>query len=152
MRRKKQEILDKTELEEIFREAVVCRLAIADADAPYIVPLNFGYRDNTLYFHSASEGRKLDLLRRHPDVGFELESGVEIVRGETACNWGVSFRSIIGYGRASIVEGSVDKRHALDIIMAHYSDEQFEFPDENLKRTVVVRVDITSMTGKRSAV
>jgi len=151
MRREKQEIHYQAELEEIFREAIVCRLAIADGDAPYIVPLNFGYQDNTLYFHSAAEGRKLDLLRKHPQVCFEVESGVEIVRGETACDWGVSFRSIIGFGRAELVEGADEKRRALDIIMSHYSDGKFEYPDSNLNRTTVIRVGITSMTGKRSA-
>ena len=152
MRRKKQEILDKTELEEIFSDAVVCRLAIADDEAPYIVPLNFGYRENTLYFHSAGAGRKLDLLQKNPVVGFEVESGVKLVSGEKACDWGVSFRSIIGYGRAALVDDSDEKRRGLDIIMAHYSDGEFDYPDENLKRTTVIRVDFTSMTGKRSAV
>ena len=33
MRRKQQQIKDKVELEEIIREATVCRLAIADGDA-----------------------------------------------------------------------------------------------------------------------
>ena len=150
MRREKQEIHYQAELEEIFREAIVCRLAIADGDAPYIVPLNFGYQDNTLYFHSAAEGRKLDLLRKRPDVCFEVESGVKIVRGTTACDWGVSFRSIIGFGRAELVEGADEKRRALDVIMRHHgAEEPFDYPESNLKVTTVIRVDIEEMTGKR---
>ena len=151
MRRKKQEILDSATLQEIFNKAIVCRLAITDDRAPYIVPLNFGYDDNTLYFHSATEGRKLDLLQKNPMVGFEVEADVEIAPGATACQWGVSFRSIIGYGRASILSEAGEKRRALDIIMVHYSDEKFTYPDKNLDRTAVIKVEITEMTGKRSA-
>jgi nitroimidazol reductase NimA-like FMN-containing flavoprotein (pyridoxamine 5'-phosphate oxidase superfamily) len=151
MRRKKQEVSNPEELEAIFREAGVCRLAMMDGNRPYMVPLNFGYRDNVLYFHSAGEGKKIDLLRRYPQVCFEVEAGVKIIPGGQACNWGVSFRSIIGHGRAEFVTDADEKRRGLDIIMAHYSDGEFEYSDENLQRTTVVKVEICSMTGKRSA-
>ena len=151
MRRKKQEVSNPQELKEIFRDAIVCRLAMLDGNVPYVVPLNFGYRDNVLYFHSAGEGKKLELLRQNPDVCFEVESGVEIVQGREACSWGVAFRSIIGYGRAEFVTDADGKRQALDVIMAHYSDGKFEYSDANITRTTVIRVEISSMTGKRSA-
>ena len=151
MRRKRQQIDDIAELEEIIREAAVCRLALIDGGSPYIVPLSFGYRDNALYFHSAGEGRKMDLLRSHPEVCFELESRVEILKGKTACSWGVSYRSIVGYGRAVFVAGAGGKQRALDIIMAHYSDDKFDYSKKDLDRTTVFKVVISSMTGKRSA-
>lgn len=151
MRRKKQEIGNREELNGIFREADVCRLAMMDGSVPYIVPLNFGYRDNALYFHSAGEGKKIDLLRSSPEVCFELEAGVTIVPGKEACKWGVSYRSVVGYGRAEFVTDADEKRRGLDAIMAHYSDDKFEYSDENLRRTTVFKVVIGSMTGKRSA-
>ena len=151
MRRKKQEITESESLNEIFREALVCRLAMMDGNVPYVVPLNFGHQDNVLYFHCAGEGKKLDLLRAHPEVCFEVESRVKIVQGKDACGWGVTYRSIIGYGVAEIVADADEKRQGLDVIMAHYSDGEFEYPEKNLKRTTVIKVNITSMTGKRSA-
>jgi nitroimidazol reductase NimA-like FMN-containing flavoprotein (pyridoxamine 5'-phosphate oxidase superfamily) len=80
-----------------------------------------------------------------------VEAGVKIIPGRQACNWGVSFRSIVGYGRAEFVTDADEKRRGLDAIMAHYSDDKFEYPDENLRRTTVIKVEISSMTGKRSA-
>ena len=151
MRRKKQEITDPEALNEIFRQAIVCRLAMMDGNVPYVVPLNFGYQNNLLYFHSAGEGKKLDLLRASPEVCFEVESGVEIVKGKDACSWGVTYCSIIGYGNAEIVTDIDEKRRGLDVIMGHYSDGKFEYSEKNLKRTIVIKVKITSMTGKRSA-
>jgi nitroimidazol reductase NimA-like FMN-containing flavoprotein (pyridoxamine 5'-phosphate oxidase superfamily) len=152
MRRKEQEIRDPQELAAIMNEALVCRLAMIDGRVPYIVPLSFGYRDNALYFHSAPEGKKLELLLANPEVGFELEAGVAMVSGKTPCNWGVHYRSIIGHGRAALLTDTDEKRQALDIIMAHYTDgESFDFPDDMLARTAVIRVDIVAMTGKRSA-
>jgi nitroimidazol reductase NimA-like FMN-containing flavoprotein (pyridoxamine 5'-phosphate oxidase superfamily) len=69
---------------------------------------------------------------------------------EAACDWGVKFQSVIGFGKASFVEDSDEKRKALDIIMAQYSDKQFEFPENMLKATAVIKVEIGSMTGKQS--
>jgi nitroimidazol reductase NimA-like FMN-containing flavoprotein (pyridoxamine 5'-phosphate oxidase superfamily) len=80
-----------------------------------------------------------------------VEAGVEIIPGRQACNWGVSFRSIIGFGRAEFVTDADEKRRGLNVIMAHYSDGHFEYSDENLQRTTVIKVEISSMTGKRSA-
>ena len=60
MRRKDKEIKDQQEIESILGKADVCRLAFSDNDIPYIVPVNYGYRDHCLYFHSAKEGKKID--------------------------------------------------------------------------------------------
>jgi len=57
MRRREKQITDTKQMEQILAQAQVCRLAMVDKGHPYVVPLNFGYRDGALYFHSALEGR-----------------------------------------------------------------------------------------------
>jgi nitroimidazol reductase NimA-like FMN-containing flavoprotein (pyridoxamine 5'-phosphate oxidase superfamily) len=64
MRRHEREITDKKEIEAIIRKALVCRLAMVDGDKPYVVPLCFGYADHTLFFHSAGEGKKLEIIKK----------------------------------------------------------------------------------------
>ena len=103
MRRAEREIRDPGELEDVIRRAEVCRLGMVDGGEPYIVPMNFGYRDGHLYFHCAREGRKLDVLRANPRVCFELEAGVRTVRGETACKWSTAYESVIGWGTATVL-------------------------------------------------
>ena len=66
MRRKEREISDRNEIEAVILQADVCRLAMVDEASPYIVPLNFGFADNSLYFHSAHKGRKVDILKKIP--------------------------------------------------------------------------------------
>ena len=85
MRRKEQEITDKEEMEAIIRKSLVCRLAMADEGTPYIVPLCFGYQDNTLYFHSARKGKKLDILKKNNRVSFEFDTDTEIQKDKEAC-------------------------------------------------------------------
>lgn len=151
MRKKEKEIKDENTIESIIKRAGVCRIGLSENNVPYIVPLNFGYKDNCLYFHSAREGKKIDMIRSNNDVCFEIDIDNEVVKGEAACGWSMKYYSIIGFGKAFFVEGFEEKRKALDIIMEHYSDESsFEYPEETVNSTAIIKVKIESMTGKKS--
>lgn len=148
MRRKEKEITDRATLDEIIKESRVCRLGLTDGDQPYIVPLNFGYQAPYLYFHCATEGRKLDLIKQNPKVCFEFDELIRLKKDRNACEWGAEYRSIIGEGVAEIVNDDEEKRKGLARIMAQYSGREFEFPSDALERTCVIRVTIREMTGK----
>lgn len=150
MRRKDREITEPAEIEAIIQEAKVCRLAMVDDGQPYVVPLNFGYRDNTLFFHSASSGRKIDVLKKNGRVCFEMDLVDEIKAAEEACDWGIRYRSVIGFGNATLLDDPDEKCEALDTIMGQHSNETFTYPASKLKATAVIRVDIERMTGKRA--
>ena len=150
MRRKEKEITEQSELLSIIAKAKVCRLAMIDGNRPYIVPLSFGYKDNTLYFHGALKGKKIDLIKQNPNICFEFDHLIETVESEKACSWSMKFQSIIGFGKASFVEHEVEKKTALAVIMSQYSDEHYDFPDKMLQATAVIKVAIESLTGKQS--
>jgi nitroimidazol reductase NimA-like FMN-containing flavoprotein (pyridoxamine 5'-phosphate oxidase superfamily) len=149
MRRKEKQITDMNEVEKILEQAQVCRLAMVDQGRPYVVPLNFGYRDGALYFHSALEGRKIKVIRENPLVCFEVDEQLKMKKAAAACDWGASYRSVIGTGTARILETPAEKKAGLDIIMAHYSGRSFDYPDEKLAKTAVIQVIIHEMTGKQ---
>jgi len=102
MRRKDREIEDRAELESIISAANVCRLAMSENDRPYIVPLCFGYKNDNLYFHSAGEGKKLEMLRKNKYVCFEMDIDHELVRADLPCESEMKYRSVIGFGQASL--------------------------------------------------
>lgn len=150
MRRKDKEIKSKKQIRAIIDKALVCRLAMLDGKKPYIVPLCFGLIGNTLYFHSTKSGKKLSVLKKNPHVCFEFETGVELVPSDVACGMGMKYKSVIGFGKASIVEDSVEKKKALGAIVRHYSDAACQFPAAILEKTVVFKVEIIEMTAKKS--
>ncbi len=151
MRRKDKQITDDATLEVILRKADVCRVAMCDGDEPYLVPVNFGYRDRALFIHSAREGRKIEILSRNNRVSFEAETDVEIVRGDSACDWGARYRSVIGAGRARFLEDRKEKEEALDIIMRKYSGAgEYAYSPAKVDAITVIRVDIETMCGKKS--
>lgn len=151
MRRKEQEISDESAIKTIIEKAVVCRLGMVDGNKPYIVPLCFGYHENVLYFHGALKGRKIDFIRMNPNVCFEFDLITETIESKNACDWNMKYQSVIGFGKAVFIESSEEKRKALRIIMAQYSDRQFQFPENGLKTTAVIKVQVESITGKQSS-
>ncbi len=151
MRRKDREVKDENTIRTIIRRATVCRIGLCENNVPYVVPLNFGYKDNCLYFHSAREGKKIDMIRSNNGICFEIDIGSEIVEGDDACGWSIKYYSIIGFGKAFLVEDFEEKRKALDIIMEHYSNKSsFEYPEDAVNNTAIIKVKIESMTGKKS--
>ncbi len=150
MRRNEKQMSDPAEIAVVIAEATVCRIAMCDAGRPYLVPMSFGYRSGAFYVHCAAAGRKLEILRKNPHVCIELEAGVSLKTGRKACDWGMNYRSVIGFGTVAFLEGAAAKREALDIIMGHYAAGEFVYTDEVLAKTAVLRVDITALTGKRS--
>lgn len=154
MRRHERQIREKEELVDILQTAAVCRIAISTFSAPYIVPMNFGFIWNEkleLFFHCADAGRKLELLSVNNRVGFEIDCGLELVQNDKPCDWGMHYRSIIGTGQITIVDGDEDKKKALDSIMRHYKfrSEQIVYDDAVLRRTRVLRLMADELSGKK---
>jgi nitroimidazol reductase NimA-like FMN-containing flavoprotein (pyridoxamine 5'-phosphate oxidase superfamily) len=153
MRRADREISDIREVEEIIKKADVCRIAIANDNFPYIVTLNFGYTADpqpSIYFHCAHEGKKLDMIARNNRVCFEMDTDHEIYSGERACDWGMKFSSVLGYGNISIVTEKPEKTTGLNCIMKHYSAEvEYHYDEKVFENTTVLRLDIIEMTGKK---
>lgn len=151
MRRRDKEITSRADIDEILGRALVCRLALNDEGSPHIVPVNFGYAGNTLYFHSAPAGRKIDLLLGEPRATFEVTDFYRIITGDLACNWTTEYRSVIGKGKIEIVLNNEEKRLGLDIIMKQHGQKGTNsYSEESLNRMVVLKLVIESVTGKQS--
>jgi nitroimidazol reductase NimA-like FMN-containing flavoprotein (pyridoxamine 5'-phosphate oxidase superfamily) len=151
MRRAEKEITNRREIDSILSKATVCRIGFIDHETPYIVPLNFGYDNNNLYFHSAQNGKKIELLKRNPLVCFEVECDLEIIDTGIPCKWSMNYASVIGYGTPSFITDIKQKQNALNIIIDHYSPgSSYIFPEKNLKEVTVIKIEINQMTGKKS--
>jgi nitroimidazol reductase NimA-like FMN-containing flavoprotein (pyridoxamine 5'-phosphate oxidase superfamily) len=152
MRRSEREIADRSAIEEIISRSKVCKLAMCDGRIPYIVPMCFGFKDNTLFFHSAPKGKKIDILKKNPNVCFEFEILTQVIQSAKACKWGMKYRSVIGFGTASFIAEDDLKRQAFDIIMNQYADGSFLYEEASLKSAIIIKVEIHNMTGKQSEI
>jgi nitroimidazol reductase NimA-like FMN-containing flavoprotein (pyridoxamine 5'-phosphate oxidase superfamily) len=154
MRRKDREITDISGIEEILLQCKTCHVAMIDGDTPYLVPLSYGYKFLgggvlELYFHSALEGRKLDVLRQNSKVCFEMSSEGEPVHAETPCNSGYYYASVIGFGDAVLIDVAEEKCAALAIMFKHQSGKDVVITAGQAESVCVFKIVSTDYTGKK---
>lgn len=152
MRRKDREITDLDQIVEIMRKCAICRIAFFDKEYPYIVPLNFGlqYKDNSisLFFHGATEGKKIELIKANKKVCFEMDCNHELVTADKACNYSMNYESVIGYGHVDILDAD-EKRSAMDALMMQYAKGMnFTYGEKELEAVTVFTLTVDSVTGK----
>ncbi len=153
MRRKDREVTDPAKIKDIIESCHCCRLGFNDNGKVYIVPMNFGYEETgdkrTFYFHSAAEGRKIELIKAGGSVGFELDANYSLHASTTPCGYSAGFQSVIGTGTASIVEDDRQKAYALRRIMFHNTGKiDWSFPDAMLSKVCVFKLDVEELSCK----
>jgi len=156
MRKKQFEITEQREITTILTTTRVGRLATLGQDGyPYITPVNYVYWQEAIYFHCSLKGEKLDNIRRHEKVCFEvdvplayLDTGYDTTM--PVCDVGQYYQCVIIRGRAEIVEKSAEKVAALNALMAcHENVPQFsaitaDTPAVKACAVVAVRIDTLS--------
>ena len=156
MRRKDREITDDGRIDEIILRCDCLRLGLTGDGKVYIVPLNFGFthegEKRRFYFHSAPEGRKIDLLRTNNCAGFELDVGHALNAGESACGYSFRFQSIIGTGTVSFVTGREEKTAALRQNIRQYTGTaDWPFDGRALDGVTVFCLDVETLSCKEHA-
>lgn len=156
MRRKDREVTDIKHIEDIIQACDCCRIGLVDHGKAYIVPLSFAYvrndeddRKGHFYFHGASQGRKLDIIRQNPEAGFELDTNYMLQEGNTACGYSCRYQSVIGSGRIHILDEAEEKIKGLNHIMQHYSGKaDWEYDMRMIEAITVLRLDVEELSCK----
>ena len=150
MRRHRQQ-LSREECERILGRCTSGVLAVAgDGGYPYAVPLSYVYAEGAIIFHSAMQGHKVDAIRRDSRCSFCVIEQDDIKPAEFT----TYFRSVIAFGRISMLENTDEKVQALRLLGRRYSpgDEsglQHEI-DKSLDHVLLLRLDIDHLSGKEA--
>lgn len=138
------------EFEKIINEAQVCYLGMSESDHPYVLPMNFAYDQGVFYLHAAPEGHKLDVLIANPNVCINFNTGNELFHRhkEVGCSWGMKFKSVNVFGKASFISDYAEKYRIMQLFMIKFAGESYEFSEPSIRNVAIIRVDIEKMTGK----
>lgn len=162
MRRKDREVLGDENIAKIIEQCTTCHVAMMDdAGVPYVIPLSFGYSLKNgfleLYFHCAHVGKKLDCIRKNPNVAFSMcvENRIEI-HEDVYCKSGRFYASVVGQGKAEIVEDTAEKCRGLSLLMERHAGasqsagapHKFEFTPAQAAAVTVFKITSTNFTGK----
>ena len=147
MRRKDKE-LPGNRVKEVLEKTHYGVLGTITEDGyPYTTPINFVYFDNSIYFHSATAGEKLDNIQKNDKVSFNVVCDVELLPGKFDTN----YKSVVAFGKAEEVYFD-EKKMALLAFIEKYSKDFLEqgkiYVEKGSDAARVVKVNIEHMTGK----
>lgn len=149
MRRKRQ-LLPTKESVAILEKMTNGTLALHGDDGyPYAVPVSYVYADGKIYFHSATEGHKVDAILRNDKVSFCVVERDEIKPAEFT----TYFRSVIAFGKARVLEDEDEKLSALRLLADKYSHGEAGMEAEIAKgfnHLLMVEITVEHLTGKES--
>ena len=153
MTKRERQVTDEKQILQILDTAKVLHLGLAVNNEPYVVPMNYGYTmENghlTVYMHSALKGKKLDMIRENPNVFFEIDCDLEpFGEGDIPCQYGMVYSSVMGKGKAIIVEDVEEKIHAMKVLMKTQTEKDFSFNERLVSIVAVIRIDVTEYTAK----
>ena len=160
MKRKQCEITKRKTIEAILGRCTIGRMATIGKDGyPYITPVNYVYLNDTIYFHCASTGEKLENINRDSRVCFEVDIPLAYLDldyyGELpeACMVHQFYHSVIMRGKAERVTSLEEKLRALNGLVKSHEPAGREFipiasDTPAVKLCEVVAVRIESITGK----
>ncbi|MCR5210810.1 MAG: pyridoxamine 5'-phosphate oxidase family protein [Lachnospiraceae bacterium] len=149
MRRFKQQISD-AECIEILKNTKRGVLSLmGDNGYPYGIPIDHWYceEDGKIYFHGAREGHKIDAIKACDkasycvcDEGFRKEG-----------DWALNIKSVIVFGRISLVEDEEKAREICIAITRKFTDDE-EYLQKELTnafpRVQCLAITPEHMTGK----
>jgi len=144
---------DKFEIKQIIDKCDSCFLAMVDQEGmPYVLPFNFGYEDDTIFLHSDTKGKKIDILKNNPNVCLAFSTDHKLFfRHETvACSYGMDYRSVLAYGKVVFIDDYDEKVKVLNIIMRKYTDKEFNFNAPAVNNVAVYKVEVSKIEGKVS--
>jgi len=153
MRRKEKAITDLKEMEKILQQTKYITIAMCCNNEPYLIILSHGYdpEKNIIYFHCASEGKKIDILKENNIVWGQALTDKGYVEGKCNHLWAtVMFR-----GTVSFIVDAAEKRHALEVMITQLEQNpervmKKQITEKSLKRVNIGRIDIDYMSGKKA--
>lgn len=122
----------------------------AESGEPYCVPVNIARDGESVLFHSATEGRKNDMMRAKPQVCLNCVCGAEVVQDR----YTTLYESATLFGAVEELTDAAEKTEALrKICLRHTPDRMDRFEgaiERSLAATAVWRIRVTEITGKKN--
>lgn len=151
--RMKTHQLTAEQVDSLLRSGWVGTLAtVGNAGTPYVTPIHYFYDNGRIYFHGLPKGQKMDNLQKNPLVCFNVyeTDGLSLDSSGTPCDTNTRYRSVTVQGTAEVIRDIDEKRAAIDAIVDKYTPQNSGclLPDNMVKGTAVVAINITESTGK----
>jgi nitroimidazol reductase NimA-like FMN-containing flavoprotein (pyridoxamine 5'-phosphate oxidase superfamily) len=144
-----REITNRSEIDDLLERIDTGHLGMCEDSKPYVIPFNYFYdrSEGKIYIHCADEGHKIDIIKKNPEVCFEVaEVGVDENAVDQRCpEW---WKSVVAFGTISFIEDIPKKLHALNGLIEKYGRSHKPATVGQAEMTTVLVIEIEEVTGK----
>lgn len=160
VRRADRAVEDEVWIRDLLGRVPTGYLATVFGGQPFLNSNLFVYDSaaHAIYLHTASKGRARTNVENEPRVCFTVTEMGRLLPADVALEFSVEYRSVVVFGRATVVDDASEAAGALLQLLGKYfghltPGRDYRPPvEEELKRTTVLRVDIESWSGKKKEV
>lgn len=148
-------IEDKERIKDILKTEQICFVGFSDKSGiPYVLPMNYGYENETIYFHSGPEGKAIKILEENPNVCITFCTNTKLIHQhpDVACSYRMQAKSLICNGKVEFEEQYEDKERILNIIMRQYINKEFKYSAPAINNVKIWKVKIESIGAKEFGV
>jgi len=148
----KRGVYDRELIYQILDEGFICHVSFLVDGQPFVIPTGYARAGNLLYIHGSQLSRMLRTLALGIDVCIAVTLVDGLVLARSAFHHSVNYRSVVVFGRASIVEESEAKLAALfafseHVIPGRWNDVR-EPTEQELKATTVLSLPLLEASAK----
>lgn len=152
IRRPDRGAYDRSIVNAILDEALICHVGFAVDGQPFVLPTTHARIDDRLYIHGSVGGRMLKTLRRGALICVTVTLIDGLVLARSAFHHSMNYRSVVILGGAREVEDEAEKRLAfnalVDHVLAGRSTQTRAASAQELRATSVLCVPIEEASAK----
>lgn len=124
----KRECTDQVKIERFLQEAETGFLGMALENAPYVVPLNYVWFEGNIYFHGASEGRKMEIMQKNTNVCFTVSTSYGTMTDPVPAKTDTAYISVMIFGQATSLIDPTKATAVLQKMLEKYVPDYYQQP------------------------
>ncbi|OEH93657.1 pyridoxamine 5'-phosphate oxidase family protein [Bacillus solimangrovi] len=160
MRRDQNQCTDMERVNEFCQRMKTGYLGLVDGQMPYVVPFNFVWLNNCIYFHGAEEGRKQRILEENPNACFTIAEDQGTITDPIPAHTSTGYFSVMIFGNLEIVDDVEESTNAMQVMLDKYVPGYFSEPlsqhhvssyrSSRNSKTVFYRLHADHLTAKEN--
>ena len=143
---------DRQTIDAILDAGIICHVAFNLDGEPSIIPTSYVRIGDDLYIHGSAASRMLRGLSQGIALSLAVTHLDGMVLARSGFHHSMNYRSVVVYGKASLVDEPEEKRRALDALVEHLvpgrTRDARGANELELKATTVLRIPLVEGSAK----
>jgi nitroimidazol reductase NimA-like FMN-containing flavoprotein (pyridoxamine 5'-phosphate oxidase superfamily) len=143
---------DQAAVYQILDEAFICHVGFIAGDKPVVIPTSYARIGDDLYVHGSAASRMLQSLKQEVDVCVTVTLIDGLVLARSAFHHSINYRSVVIFGKVSVVSDADEKMKALHAFTDHIVPGRWRDirgPNESeMRATMVLKLPLIEVSAK----